>query len=402
MVKVLLVTPSFPYPEHKDGVAKINYNLLANRNGYVADLLTVDDSEHRGIDGVKIEYIPFIEPPAKPRLLYRWITSPRPLNVIKYERYMDLLVRKLEELHENYDIVHLSSPFFATLHSKASKELQRKLILFPIDSVSLNKERMLEKERSIKKWLVTSIELLKYRRFERLNYANYKKTVFVSDVDSEYVKRLNPAIEAESIPNGVDTFYFKSNGSVEREEFSLVFTGDLSYAPNEDAVRFFIEEVRPLIMEQIPLKLYVVGKRPKEWLRKLESEDIVVTGFVEDIRGYIERAGAYISPLRFGSGIKNKVLEAMSMSKVVVGTPISFEGIEIESGRNCIVVEANPAKMAAGVVKVLSDPKRYEHIQRAARELIEMSYSWSGIAKRYGELYESFAKEYRAEALGES
>lgn len=402
MVKVLLVTHSFPYPEHKDGVAKINYNLLANRNGYIADLLTVDDSGHKGIEGVKIEYIPFIEPPTKAELLWRWLTSTYPINVIKYERYMDLLVRKLEELHKNYDIVHLSSPFFAALHSKVSKELQRKLILFPIDSVSLNKERMLEKERSIKKWAVTGIELLKYRRFERLNYANYRKTVFVSDVDSDYVKRLNPAIEAESIPNGVDISYFKSCGNIEEEPFSLVFTGDLSYPPNEDAVRFFIEEVRPLIMKRIPLKLYVVGKRPKEWLRELDSEDIVVTGFVEDIRGYIERSGAYISPLRFGSGIKNKVLEAMSMSKVVIGTPISFEGIEIEDGRNCIVVESNPAKMAAKVVEVLSDQKRCEHIQRAARKLIEKSYSWSGITKRYAELYERCMKECRTEKARES
>ncbi|BBG66798.1 glycosyltransferase [Hydrogenimonas sp.] len=389
MVNVLLVSPSFPFPEHRDGIAKINYNILTRCSGYRADLLTVDDSDCKRVEGVEVKLIPFVEPPKKLELLIKWITTPLPINIIKYERYMDALAKKLEKVHEAYDIIHISSPFFASVYSMVSGNIQKKLILFPIDSISLNKERMLERERSLVKKVVTYIEMMKYRRFEAVNYAKYRKTVFVSDVDSKYIKKLNPDIEAEWIPNGVDTAYFKSVTPSAKEEYSLVFTGDMSYQPNEDAVRFFIEEVLPLIRKRVKVKFYVVGKRPKEWLQRYDSDDIVVTGFVDDIRGYLERAAAYVSPLRFGSGIKNKVLEAMSMSKVVIGTEISFEAIDVQDGKSCIVVPQDASKMAEKIVEVISDIKRYEYMERNARKLVEERYSWEGIAKRYAKIYES-------------
>lgn len=189
------------------------------------------------------------------------------------------------------------------------------MILFPIDSLSLFTQRRIQKEKQFMKRVAFRFDLFKCMKFESNYYQKYNK---VSDVDSEYVKKLNQNINTYFIPNGVDIEFFRKNDEIEHN--SLIFTGDMAYGPNEDAALFLIEEIYPLVKKELDIKLYIVGQRPTEKIKKYQSKDIIITGFVDDIRTYIDKASVYISPLRYGSGIKNKVLEAMSMSKIVMGT----------------------------------------------------------------------------------
>jgi len=392
MIKVLLVSPSFPFPEYKNGLAKVNYNILSHQNGYKADLLTINDSEFSNIPNVNTYLVPFVKRFSKKNLLLKWLTSLDPINVIKYSPYLDEIVKNIEKHHHLYDIVHVSSPFFASIFLKVSKHVQSKMIIFPIDSVSLNIERRLPKEKNILRKLFLYIELLKYRRFESIYYAQYRNVCFVSNIDETYVLKLNKKINTITIPNGVDIEYFKKRNYIAEENYSMVFTGDMSYAPNEDAMLFFIKHVYPIISKRLAVKLYIVGKNPTEKLRKLASENIIITGFVEDIREYLDKATIYISPLRFGSGIKNKILEAMAMSKIVLGTAVSFDGIEVKNFENCILMAENSFDMADKILKVLYNIEGFKYIEKNARKLIENYYSWDGITKRYCDHYRKIAK----------
>jgi glycosyltransferase involved in cell wall biosynthesis len=390
MTKVLIVSPSFPYPEYKDGLAKINYNLLIRSFNYKADLLCIEDTKIVPIKDIKIFSIPLLNPMSKFKLLTKWLLSFKPFNVIKYEQYLSLLAQELSNIHQNYDVLHISSPFLAPLIDFVSKDVQKKMILFPIDSFTLFTKRRIQQEQNFIKELAYKFDFYKWKNFEIDYYQKYKKVVFVSDVDSEYVKKLNQNINTYFIPNGVDTEFFKKSDERKIEYNSLIFTGDMSYGPNEDAALILIEKIYPLLKKELEIKLYIVGQRPTEKIIKYQSKDIIITGFVDDIRTYIDKASLYISPLRYGSGIKNKVLEAMSMSKIVIGTDISFDAINVEDKKNTIKISHDPKEIASTIVKILKNVNNYKNIETNAREIIEEQYSWDGISLQYGELYENF------------
>ena len=163
----------------------------------------------------------------------------------------------------------------------------------------------------------------------------------------------------------------------------------MAYGPNEDAALFLIEEIYPLVKKEIDIKLYIVGQRPTEKIKRYQCQDIIITGFVDDIRTYIDKCSLYISSLRYGSGIKNKVLEAMAMSKIVIGTDVSFDAIDVEDQKSCIKISHEAKEITNVITKILKNIDEYKNIEIDARKIIEKKYSWDGISLQYGEVYEN-------------
>ncbi|MFA9438484.1 glycosyltransferase [Uliginosibacterium sp. sgz301328] len=389
MLKVLIVAGSYPYPEHRDGLAKINANLLVTNSSFRADMLCVQD-----VDYPEPPMSAFYKMPALPALSRAaqagaYLFSSMPIGLVRLAPYFDSFSRFIINNHHRYDVIHLSSAYMAGLVRHLPPEVIAKTILFPIDSVSLFWARRRDAEQGFLKRQLYGEELLRNRRLERELYPLFRKAVFVSDVDARHAQKLAPRAHCTSIPNGVDIAYFHPM-SVQRTA-SIVFTGDMSYAPNRDAAYFLLDEILPRIPPELAPHVYLVGQRPCKRLQSLNMKGLTVTGFVDDLRPYLAEAAAYVSPLRFGSGIKNKVLEAMAMGQVVVGTPVSFEGIACKSGKHCISTTTTPDDFAAALTEVLRDRAAFEPMGAQARALVEQEYSWDSIRKAYGKLYESCA-----------
>jgi glycosyltransferase involved in cell wall biosynthesis len=260
-----------------------------------------------------------------------------------------------------------------------------KTLLFAIDSVALFWSRRAQAERHPLRRVLYRHECWRNARHERLFYPRFRKTVFVSQVDAAFAAGIAPGADCISIPNGVDIDYFQVAAPATGN--GIVFTGDLSYAPNRDAADFLIDEVLPRIPRELAPHLYLVGQRPSPRLTALGMPNVTVTGFVDDLRPYVAGAALYVSPLRFGSGIKNKVLEAMAMGKVVVGTPVSFEGIACQDGRDCIVADTSPESLADKITQGLHDHVLRTQMGAQARRLIEQQYSWDSVRRTYGKIY---------------
>ena len=189
------------------------------------------------------------------------------------------------------------------------------------------------------------------------------------------------------VPNGVDTDYFKPM-SVSSGKLSVIFTGGMAWHPNVDAVLYFYSEILPIVKKSVPeLEFYVVGMNPVKAVRDLAADkSVVVTGFVPDIRPYLAQSAVVVCPLRISFGIKNKVLEAMAMGKPVVGTPPSYDGIDVSYGRDAIVAR-DPAEFAAKVVDFLKDGRMRAEIGQNAREFVEKKYSWERRALEYEQVF---------------
>lgn len=219
-------------------------------------------------------------------------------------------------------------------------------------------------------------------RVERMYLRKADHVLTVSDLDRDVFSGVIDAQKITTIPTGVDVDYFAPCGDALAEQANhLVFTGSMDWLPNEDAIVYFAEKILPLIQQQVPkVKLWVVGRKPTQKVLALAAGNpaIEVTGAVPDIRPYMKSAAVYVVPLRIGGGTRIKIFEAMSAGKAVVSTSVGAEGLPVTSGEDILLAD-QPEDFAAAVVRLVSDAIERNRISRAARELVESRYSWSGV-----------------------
>ena len=185
------------------------------------------------------------------------------------------------------------------------------------------------------------------------------------------------------IPNGVDLEYFQPGSGQRHISNRIVFTGNMSYRPNVDAVLHFTTNILPKIGQEIPdVQFYIVGMDPTAAVRRLAGGDrVVVTGRVEDVRPYFDSAAVAVAPLRVARGLQNKVLEAMAMRVPVVASPAASAGISAVAGRD-LLVTANPLEFSQAVVTLLRDPAARERFAAAGRTCVEANHNWSQLLER--------------------
>lgn len=172
----------------------------------------------------------------------------------------------------------------------------------------------------------------------------------------------------------------------------IVFTGKMSYRPNVDAVRWFTEKIFPLIQEKIDkVKFYIVGKEPPEEVECLASEHVIITGFVENPDEYLRMADLVVLPLRYGGGVKVKLLQAVSYCKLIVSTSKGVEGISYSDGKT-IPVADEPEAFANLCIDALQNPKSAYMQQRKAYEIFLENYTWEIIGKKYLNILKETAK----------
>lgn len=170
------------------------------------------------------------------------------------------------------------------------------------------------------------------------------------------------------------------------ERTRVCFMGSMGFLPNQDAVLFFIKDVLPLIKKEVPdVQFHVVGSRPSERLLQLaeQYEDVIVTGFVDDLNEYISRACVSVAPIRVAAGIQNKVLVSMGCGVPVVLTPLISKAIpELVDFHNCFI--ANTAEeIARAVVSVLKDPELRNRIGASGYDVVKSHYDWASTLDGY-------------------
>lgn len=228
------------------------------------------------------------------------------------------------------------------------------------------------------KWLKVSVvknEIRLLNKYELEIGSECEKTIFVAAKEArEFNKDLN-AEKAVAVPIGVDTEYFNYR-EVANCGNVIGFLGAMSVAHNENAVRYFIAEILPHVIERIPdVKFLVIGGGTSDDLLKLRSEYVEFTGYVDDVRDYLGICKTFVCPMTFGSGIKTKILEAMAMGLPVVTTSIGAENIEALDGVDWYI-EDNPVKFANYILRIMDDDNLRKQMSLNARNFILKNYTW--------------------------
>ena len=195
------------------------------------------------------------------------------------------------------------------------------------------------------------------------------------------------------IPNGVDYDFFKPRESA--KQYDLVFTGNMSYPPNVDAAGFLAHNIMPLVWKKLPeTTVLLAGAKPSAKVKSLESGKVKVSGWLDDIRDAYSAAKVFIAPMRIGTGLQNKLLEAMAMKIPAITTPLANDALRAAHEKEILI--GNSAQELAGhIVRLLTDNKFAGDIAEKGYSFVHKHYSWDEATERLEEIMKSisFAKK---------
>jgi len=222
--------------------------------------------------------------------------------------------------------------------------------------------------------------LLKYEN-EVFDLFDNKTIISIPDRD------LIPHPDKEKIAvviNGVDTDFFRPVKA--EKEYDLVFTGNMGYPPNVNASLYLANEILPLVRKQKPdVTLTLAGASPHADVKALESDSIHVTGWVDDIREYYAKARIFIAPMQIGTGLQNKLLEAMAMKIPSITSPLANSALEAKPGKE-ILVGNNPEEFANHIIRLLEDKEFSENLAEQGYRFVHENYNWESATKKLEEL----------------
>lgn len=261
----------------------------------------------------------------------------------------------------------------------------KKMLLDVCDSVALT----IEREMAIDDNRTGPVERLK----KQLNHARWKNlegktpywfdhVVTINQRDTETVQRLSGGrTNLSTIPNGVEPVFEQAYHEVSRKRRGVAFWGNLSFAPNRDAVKFFYDDVYLPYLKPVGIEWCIVGKDPAPYLLEAAAHDnnLRLLGFVEDLRETLVDYPVMVNPMRSGSGMKNKVLEAHAMGLAVVSTPLGMESIDGATADASYLAAQTPRQFFNAVQALLENEKMRVRIQRTARDLVMNKYTWKTV-----------------------
>jgi glycosyltransferase involved in cell wall biosynthesis len=191
------------------------------------------------------------------------------------------------------------------------------------------------------------------------------------------------------LPNGVDTGYWRRR-TRSRPQDVIVFNGSMCHPPNDDAARYLIERILPLVRRSRPAaKVRIVGRNPSPRLRAAAARvpGVELTGYVDDMRPRLEDATVAALPLRFASGVQNKILEAMAMEVPVVTTPIAAIALRDSHGHSPpVAVAEGDTALAQAIVDRLAAAEHDPRPDAASREWVTRQFDWRVVGERLHEL----------------
>ena len=395
-MRILWLKTELLHPVDKGGKIR-TYNMLKElkRNHHVT-YLTLDDGSANATDREQAhEYChELVCVPHHPRekfskgfyaeLLFN-LASPFPYAVKKYESAE--MRRQIIERSNNQTIDVVICDFLAPAIN-VPRSLPCPSILFQHNVEAMIWKRHFEVQSNALKKTYLRGQWRKMERFEKEACRRFDAVIAVSVEDRDQMREEYGVDAVFEVPTGVDTEFFTPSGKEKVDPHNVVFTGSMDWLPNEDAIRYYTEQILPIVRRSIPnATLTVVGRNPYSSLLELSRQDpaIVVTGRVEDVRPYMERAAAYVVPLRIGGGTRLKIFEAMAMEKPIVSTTIGAEGLPVTDGKELRIADT-PETFASSVVELLTNAEAARKLGQEAARVVREKFGWDGVAKRFAEI----------------
>ena len=375
-MKIFVLLPRIPYPLEKGDKLRAYNQIkqLAKRNEIVLCALNDDPKvdEQQAFQALQpyCASINFIKL-SKPRILFglmRAFFKGLPMQCGYF--YNKKAVRKVNEIITK----HRPDMLFGQL-LRVAEYIRYKSIPKTIDYQDVFSYGM-KRRADIASFVTRPIYNMEYRRLKRYETAifdDFDVKTIISEPDRDLIPHPKKD-EILIIPNGVDHDYFKPQ---QREKkYDIVFTGNMSYAPNVNAVDYLANEILPLVWKQLPdVKMYIAGASPDPKVKKAASDRVIVSGWLDDIRDAYAQSRVFIAPMRIGTGLQNKLLEAMSMGLPAITSPLANASLCAKPDEE-ILIGSNAEEMAQHIITLLTDKEKATQIAKAGFDFTNRVYDW--------------------------
>jgi len=397
-MRILFVTEQFPYPLHDGGNLRSYHLLRGLSEEHEVRLLSHAPADMTSIAQLQsVCQVEVLPPVAKMRRLARNLLRPgawRQPTFLWKGRSQPLLERLIARLQgESFDAIHFNH--LDTACFAAEFRWPQLQVFDSHNCLSLMEARRRAKRSEVPWASWHDREIAALRRWEAAVCRRTTLTLACSHLDAEAFRNLYPDAQVEVVSNGVDAEYFRPGSPISEEPGALVFTGTMSYGPNEEAAHFFCKEILPILRQRnTSVRAYFVGRNPSSRVRALHDGNAVhVTGAVDDVRPYLHRAQAVIVPLRHGGGTRLKILEAFAMGKSVVSTSVGAEGIPVVDGENILLADT-PIAFAEAIERLLRDADYRRQLADEARRFAQSQFDWRLVRRRLLSIYADLSQRH--------
>ncbi|MBR3699509.1 MAG: glycosyltransferase [Bacteroidales bacterium] len=374
-MKIFVLLPRIPYPLEKgDKLRAFNQikQLAKNNEVVLCALNDKNIDEQKAFQALQpyCSSINFIKL-SKPRILFgmvRAFLKGLPMQCGYF--YNRKAAKKVDALIEK----HQPDILYGQL-VRVAEYIRHKNIPKAIDYQDVFSYGM-KRRRDIASWITRPVFNMEYQRlcrYEAKVFDEFDVKTIISKPDRDLIPHPKKD-EILIIPNGVDHEFFKPQQQEKR--YDIVFTGNMSYAPNVNAVDYLANEILPLVWKQVPeAKMYIAGATPDPKVRKAASDRIIISGWLDDIRDAYAQSRVFIAPMRIGTGLQNKLLEAMSMGLPAITTPLANASLGAKPDEE-ILVGSNAEELARHIITLLTNTDKASQIAQAGFDFTNRVYDW--------------------------
>ena len=376
-MKLFVIVSRVPYPLDKGDKLRIYHQLkeLSKRHEILLCCLDDNKTEQKHIDHLKT----FCEEVTVFKLsrlkiyfnLFKAIFTDKPFQVHYF--YHKSIHKKISQLIKKHEPDRIFCQLIRVAEYVKNEHHIVKTIDY-MDAFSKGIDRRTPYSGMLKPLFKDeSKRLLKY---EHLIYDYFDQHSIISEKEKRLIyhqKREQITI----VSNGIDTNYFQVKPK--EREYDIIFVGNMSYAPNVSAVQYLANEILPLLDKNIRLK--IAGANPSKEVRALACEQIVVSGWVDDIREAYASAKLFVAPLFIGTGLQNKLLEAMAMELPCITTSLVNNSLGAKENEELEIAETAKG-FATKITKLLDDEAKRKDLGKKARAFVKTTYSWEESTKK--------------------
>ncbi len=372
---IVVCLSRFPFPLEKGDKLRAYYHLKSLSEIYSITLICVSDKEvtssefERVKEFCKAIHIFKLTKPGLLLQLFLSVFSNKPFQIQYF--YRPSIRRKIETILNEVKPNHIYCQLVRCSEYVKNYHFCSKTIDY-MDALSKGMERRIDTEPFYKSWFY-KMETKRLRRYETLTFDYFENHIIISEQDKNHIHHPKKN-KIHVVPNGVDQSFFEKLG-VEKK-YDLIFTGNFSYAPNISAAQYLAKQILPELNKKgLQLSLLLAGASPDKEVLSLANSQITVSGWVDDIRYSYQSAHIFVAPLFIGTGLQNKLLEAMASTLPCITTPLVNNALGATNGKNILLAE-DLQEFVEKIVISRTELDSFNEISHNGQDFVWKNYSW--------------------------
>lgn len=386
-MKIVVLLSRFPYPLEKGDKLRAYHQLkeLSKKHEIILCSLVDKKIQPDWIEKVKIFCAEVHVFPLKKALIY-WNTAKQVFGSKPYQTgyfYQRGIHQKITRLIEKHQPNHIYCQLIRTTEYVKNIHHIPKTLDY-MDALSKGMYRRAEIASGIKKRLLL-VEGRRLAEYENRIFDYFNFHTIISEQDRGFINHPQKS-KIAVVENGISEDFLTFDKKLERR-FDLVFTGNMNYPPNVECAEYIVNDIYPLLLKKRPkVRILLSGANPHQRVLDLaKDESVVVSGWVEDIRESYAQGKLFVAPLFIGTGLQNKLLEAMAMGVPALTTPLANNALAATHNES-VIIASNAQEFVAEIFRLLNSEEDWERISKNGRDFVATAFSWKGSVEKLEQL----------------